>query len=107
MAGFQLRQAFWIGLLLAQQLPKGLLRLGVVAGPPASNPIDRALSGGSNAIADLEPIRHENLAPAHLLTTHEHCDQSPDAETKIEQDLTTENRPSPGGQKLSASPSRG
>ena len=107
MAGFQLRQAFWIVLILAQQLPKSLLRVGVAAVPPASNPIDRALSGGSNAIADLEPTRHENLAPAQLLATHEHCDESPDAETQIEQDLTTENRPSPSGQELSASHSRG
>lgn len=107
MAGFQLRQAFWIGLLLAQQLPKGLLRLGVVAGPPASNPIDRALSGGSNAIADLEPTRHEILAPAQSLATHGHCDESPEAEMKIKQDLTTEDRLSPSGHKLSASHSRG
>ncbi|KNZ51110.1 uncharacterized protein VP01_4091g5 [Puccinia sorghi] len=107
MAGFQLRQAFWIVLILAHQLPRGLRRLGVVATPPASNPIDRSLSGGSNAIADFEPTRHENLAPAHLFATREHRDESPDAETEIEQDWTTENRLSPSGQQLSASHSPG
>ncbi|KAI7944998.1 hypothetical protein MJO28_010693 [Puccinia striiformis f. sp. tritici] len=109
MTGFNFKpsvsRALCFVLLSVNELPGDLIRLGVVAVQPT--PIEHTLSTGPSTIPDLDITRHEVPTPAQSFNTHNHHDEPPDANMRIQEESQPVGLMSPSGHELLKRPSLG